>query len=440
MVVGGKAGQGPNYLTKKLATSLLNYGYFVFYSRDYQSLIRGGHNFNILTFSDKPVFSNDVEIDVLVALDENTEKLHKGKHKIKTDSNDKEIGEKIINLLKLKKLKNNSKLTSGSKAIAEGSIKSGIDIYYAYPMTPATPVLGELASKQIKENFFVFEPENEIAVANAGVGSAITGAKVMVGTSGGGFDLMSETLSMCGIAEVPLVFYLAQRPGPGTGVPTYTQQGDLDIARFAGHGEFQRIVLAPGDPKECEELISQCFYFSQKFKIPSILISDKHLAESCYTREKTKITKSTKSTKLKKYNSYEATKEGYATEDPEITKKNFEKRLKKQEEIKKEAKKFTEYKIYGKKNSENIILSWGSTKGAIIDAISDLDCKFLQILYMEPFPDLKKMLKGKNIILIENNSTGLLSKDIKPTQKILKYDGRAFFADELKKEIKRFLK
>src|SRR3989338_10505412 len=127
-------------------------------------------------------------------------------------------------------------------------------------MTPSTPVLIELAQKQYENNFLVLELENEIAVINAAIGSAMTGAKSMIGTSGGGFDLMTEALSLTGIAEIPLVIYLAQRPGPATGVPTYTSQGDLNMARHAGHGEFTRMLLAPGDPIECQELTSQSFY------------------------------------------------------------------------------------------------------------------------------------------------------------------------------------
>jgi len=101
----------------------------------------------------------------------------------------------------------------------------------------------------------------------------------MIGTSGGGFDLMTESLSLAGIAETPLVIYLASRPGPSTGVATYTAQGDLDMARYAGHGEFPRMVLAPGCPKEAEELTSQAFYFSQQFGIPIIILSDKHFLQ-----------------------------------------------------------------------------------------------------------------------------------------------------------------
>lgn len=486
ILFGGEAGLGPNILTEILGKALVKQGYFVFYSRDYQSLIRGGHNFNVLTFSDSPIYSNDSKIDVLVALDENTESIHKkdlnengiilkGKKEnmyyagalfkiLGLDFNIlekelKELEKRFEENLKNSKLgyeeekrtikitnsrKINSYFINGTKGISEGAIKSGLDVYYGYPMTPATPLLSELAEK----NILVLELENELAVINAAIGSAMTGKKSMVGTSGGGFDLMTEALSLTGIAEIPLVLYLSQRPGPGTGVATYTGQGDLNMARHSGHGEFQRVVLAPGDPKEAGELTSHAFYFSQKYKIPCIIIGDKHLAESSYTlTESAKIVKSEKSTKLKRYNSYECDEEGNATENPEIIKKNIERRLKKIGEIKKAAKQFKQYKIYGNKNSKNVVIGWGSTKGAILDSIKDLNCKFIQILYIDPFPEeVKKELIGKNIILVENNATGSLAGLITEKtgifieNKILRYDARPFLADELKMEINKRLK
>jgi len=492
ILFGGEAGQGSNLLTHILGEVLVKQGYYVFYSRDYQSLIKGGHNFNVLTFSDKLVNSNESKIDILVALDENTKDIHKvdlkkngmvleGKHGnmyfagklFKILGLDFKILEKELNELKerfeenIKEAKDGYKnaeksvetpkvsrkkavFMNGSQGISKGAVKSGLDIYHGYPMTPATPVLGELAKDQIKNNLLVLELENEIAAINAAVGSAITGAKVMVGTSGGGFDLMTEALSLTGMAEVALVIYLAQRPGPATGVPSYNSQGDLNLSRHAGHGEFSRVVLAPGDPIEAQELTSQAFYFSQEFKIPTIVIGDKHLAESFYTlSEKPRITKSKKLTKLGRYNSYEKDKEGNATENAEIIKKNVECRRQKALNIEKESKKFKQYKIYGNKKSKNIILSWGSTKWAILDSIKDLNCKFLQILYIEPFPKkIKKELNRKNIILIENNSTGQLGSliaektgiFIEDKNKILRYDSRPFLADELKNEIERKIK
>ena len=462
-----------------------------FYSRDYQSLIRGGHNFNVLTFSDKPVYSNESKIDILVSLDKNTESIHKNELKKKAiilkehDENiyyagrlfkllglnfeeleqelkelEKRFKENVKeakkgyedeknSIFELKHGKGNAVFMNGSQGISKGAVKSGLDIYYAYPMTPATPLLGELAEKQIENNLLVLELENELAIINAGIGSAMTGAKTMVGTSGGGFDLMTEGLSLAGMAEVPIVIYLSQRPGPATGVATYSSQGDLNIARHSGHGEFNRVVLAPGDPNECQELTSQAFYLSQIFAIPSIIISDKHLGESFYTlTEKPKITTSRKLASMTRYNSYEKDKEGSASEDPKIIKENVEARIKKGKEIEKEGQKFKQFKIYGNKNSKNVIVAWGSTKGAILDSIQDLDVKFIQVLYIEPFPNIKKEFENKNIILIENNSTGLLGGliaektgiFIDDKNKILKYDGRPFLHDELKKEIEGKLK
>ncbi len=498
VLVGGKAGQGPNILTHTLGRALVRKGLYVFYSRNYQSLIRGGHNFNILTFSNEPVYSNDSKIDILVALDEESIKMHKKNLKKDSviisgkegnmhfagklfkilgiefeflDEELKRIGRRYEkNVKEAKKgyeenkeefgidnslsiLSNQARFfRNGNMGIAEGAINSGLDIYYAYPMTPATPVMGELAEKQIEYNYMVVELENEIAVANAGIGSAITGAKTMVGTSGGGFDLMSEALSLTGIAEVPLVFYLAQRPGPATGVATYQAQGDLNIARHAGHGEFPRVVIAPGDSKEAEEVTTEAFYFSQKFKIPSIILSDKHLAESFYTTEgKHNLTISKKLTSFARYNSYEKNEEGSATENAVKVTNNIKNRKRKSLRIKEEAKEFEQYKIFGNRQSNNVIIGWGSTKGAILDVLnSGIDAKFVQILYIEPFPseDLWRELIGKNLILIENNSTGQLGQLIKEKtgfnvahkNKILRYDGRAFLRDELEVEIKRRLK
>jgi 2-oxoglutarate ferredoxin oxidoreductase subunit alpha len=493
ILFGGKAGQGANILSNLLGQALTKKGYYVFISRDYQSLIRGGHNFNVLTFSDEPLESNDSFVDIIVALDENTINLHK--KELKKDGNiisgegrgNMYFAGRLFRILcielkvleeQLKELEKNFEenikeakegyeeekrvacrvvfnkrdlyFINGNQGISEGAIKSRLDAYYAYPMTPATNVLSELAEKQINNNFIVLELESEISVINAAIGSSITGAKAMIGTSGGGFDLMTESLSLAGIAEVPLVIYLASRPGPSTGVATYTGQGDLSMALNAGHGEFPRLVLAPGDPKEAWELTSQAFYFSQKFGIPVIVLSDKHLAESLYTLDEKPITTlSKKLTSLKRYNSYEKDDTGSSTEDPERIKKNVEDRLKKQRDIEKEAEKFEQYLVYGKEDSRNVIVSFGSTRGAILDAIKELDCSFVQILYLDPFQkEIKKCLQNKNVILVENNATGQLGKLIAEktgifildSNKILRYDGRPFLSDELKREIKGRLK
>ena len=486
ILFGGQAGQGPNVLTHVLAESLVRSGYYVFYYRDYQSLIRGGHSFNVLTFSDEPVNSNESKLDMVVALDSKTLEIHKGELKkdsivIEERATNMYFAGRIYSALglsfklldsELKKLSNYNnnfsdakrgyaeqkeklkivkskgkkmEISSGSISLALGAIKSGLDVYFGYPMTPSTAVLSELASRQKDNGHLVMELENEISVANAGAGSALTGALTMVGTSGGGFALMSEALSMCGIAKIPLIFYLAQRAGPATGVPTYSSQGDLKMALYSGSGEFPRIVMAPGDIDESVELINQMFYLTQKFGCPGIFLSDKHLAESFYSRGKFPLIKKVKKiTEFGRYNSYESDPfTGSATEDASIIEGNILERKKRTLELSREAEKFSGYKIYGKKNSKNVILFWGSTKGAILDAIKGLDVCAIQILYLEPFPlGVEKILKNKKkIIGIETNVTGQLASlvrektGIKVDGLILRHDGRPFLSDKLRLEI-----
>lgn len=497
ILFGGRAGQGPNILTDLVANGLISKGYYVFYSRDYQSLIRGGHNFNILTFSDKPAYSNDSKIDIIAALDENTLKLHKGELKrgaiildekypnmyfagalFKTLDIEFSFLEKELRALG-KKLNENLRdaragfnrekrkialpkpcphekkpeFMNGNQAIAQAAIASGIDFYFAYPMTPATGVLTELAQLELNKNnkHLAIQLSDEIAVINSAIGSGLMGALSMAGTSGGGFDLMTEALSLAGMAEIPVVIYLSQRPGPSTGVPTYTGQGDLNAALYSGHGEFNRIVTAPGDIIESQEITSQLFYFSQKYRIPAILLGDKHLAESKFTAENppalTQIQKSI--TCLEKFSSYEHTPDGISTEEPAQMIKAAKARLKKRREIADEAKKFQTYKEYGNTKSKNLVVSWGSTKGAIIDAIKqeNLNCKFIQVLYLEPFPEklADELKRAEKILVVENNATSGLSSliaqktgiFIDDKNKILKYDGRPFFADELAGELKK---
>jgi 2-oxoglutarate/2-oxoacid ferredoxin oxidoreductase subunit alpha len=502
VLIGGKAGQGINKISQIISDVMADQGYFTFNYRDYPSIIRGGHNFNILTISNERVGSHESKIDFILAMDKNTIKVHKKELKkggiIIANEQFKDLGINLnialagafIKLLginktillseikktlnskesvkaaeqgfdsqevkfNLKKIKNKITIMSGSQAIAKGAINSKIDRYIAYPMTPATGVMHELAAKQIEHNYMVFQPENEIAVVNAALGASFTGAKTMIGTSGGGFDLMSEGLSLQGITEIPLVTYLASRPGPGTGVPTYSTQGDLNIALRAGHGEFPRIVIAPGDPTEAIEKTNEAFYLSNKFNCLSILLGDKHLAESEFSTNKKpkKPLKIIRKGKLPgkaivKVSSYEHDNKGNTTEDPKIIKKNQEARLKKYELIKKEAKKFEMIKIYGKKNSKKLIVGWGSTKGVILDAIKDTDYKFLQVLYLKPMSNQikKELQKANKIVLVENNLTGQLGRIIKEKtgikikNRILRYDSRPFLCDELSKEIRKKLK
>jgi 2-oxoglutarate/2-oxoacid ferredoxin oxidoreductase subunit alpha len=500
ILIGGKAGQGINFVSKIVAGVLSNLGYFTFNYRDYQSLIRGGHNFNVLGTSDLPIESIDSKVELIVALDEHTLDIHKDNLKkdgiilkgeefrsegknlnialsgvlikilgIPFEELEKVIAGKFKNSgdaigaarkgydfgkenFHLKKLEDkNLKILSGSEAVAIGARGSGLDLYIGYPMTPATNAFQEMATDQIADKCMVFQAENEISAAMMALGASFSGAKVMTGTSGGGFDLMGESLSFQGMSEIPLVVYLASRSGPGSGVPTYTSQADLDVALRSGHGDFPRFVIAPSNPIENINAVSESLFLSEKFKTLSILFSDKHLAESEFSSisEPNKpllysIDRKIPGDGIVRASSYESTPDGISTEDADITKKNADARIKKYNDAKNFIKENMEMiKIHGKEDSKNLVIGFGSTSGAVKDAIQDLDAKFLQVIYVKPLSDQIKeeMQKAENIILVEGNVTGQLGRllrektGISIKKRILKYDGRPFFTDELKAEL-----
>jgi len=262
---------------------------------------------------------------------------------------------------------------------------------------------------------------------------------------------------MQGQSEIPLTLYLATRPGPSTGIPTYTAQDDLNLSLNAGHGDFPRIVVVPGDPLECLEKTNEAFYLAEKFSALSIILSDKHLAESEFSINKKPNKTLSVQVKRKipgrdfiKTSSYEHIHNDSAetTENIKIAQKNVEYMQKKFQRIENEIQlsKYQPVKIYGNEKSKNLVISFGSTKGAILDAIKNINCAFLQILYLKPLSrKIKKIIKGKNLIVVEQNITGQLAKllqqefgiNISEKNKILKHDGRPFASDELEKEIRR---
>lgn len=501
ILIGGKAGQGINKISEIVSKVLVDYGYYIFNYRDYPSLIRGGHNFNVLCISDEKVGSIDTKLDVVVGMDEKTIEIHKNELKkdgiVISDGKFENLGRnlnvalagcliKILGISKenliseveeqfhnkdsdkaaeigydsieskfnLEKINNKIDILTGSQAIALGAVNSNLQLYVAYPMTPATGLLHELAgkSKDKINTLQVFQSENEIGAVNQALGASFAGKITMTGSSGGGFDLMTEGLSFQGQSEIPLVVYLASRPGPGTGVPTYTSQADLDVALRGGHGEFPRIVIAPGDPIECIEKTNEAFYLAEKFNALSIILSDKHLAESEFSFDNQpnkplpiKINRAIPGNKIVKATSYEHDKLGNTIESAELTKKGAEDRVKKYEQIKQEIinKQFEMIKIHNPKK-KNLIIGWGSNKSVILDSIKDLDYKFLQVIYMKPLSSkikdeiIKTQKAGGKIILIESNVTGQLGRLIREKtgigirNRILKYDSRPFYADELK--------
>lgn len=174
-------------------------------------------------------------------------------------------------------------IISGNQAIGLGLIKAGLKAYVAYPMTPASSLLDFMARFASKFGLKVVHPENEIAVILMAQGFAYAGVKTAVGTSGGGFCLMTEGISLAGMAEMPVVVILGQRTGPSTGLPTYTAQGDLHFILNSGQGEFPRFVVSPGDAMEAYYWSGVAMNMAWRFQIPAFVLSDKTVCEGLYS-------------------------------------------------------------------------------------------------------------------------------------------------------------
>jgi 2-oxoglutarate/2-oxoacid ferredoxin oxidoreductase subunit alpha len=351
--------------------------------------------------------------------------------------------------------RNSNLLYEGNDAFAWGFIQGGGNFYAAYPMTPSSGVLHLLAAKQEKYNIKVIHAEDEIACASLAVGATFAGARAATGTSGGGFALMTENVSLCGAADLGTVFYLASRPGPATGLPTWTGQSDLLFAVHSGHGEFNKIVLAPGDQQESFDIANAALNLGAKFNVPVIVVSDKFLAESGaslpdLSKVKYPIVTSEKpipGMAGKEYmaNSYEHDEQGFSVEDSASIIASVLKRKAQLEQIKKS---LPSPKIYGNKSASKLIVSWGSTKSTILETLNlienNQDYAFLQVVSMWPLnSELESIIKNyQEIIVIENNATSQLTTllksqfDFTPTKIILKYDGRPFFPEELIEKFK----
>jgi len=572
LLVGGEAGAGISRSGFLFAKICLRGGLNVFGANDYQSLIRGGHNFYTVRADDEEVYSQADTVDLIIALNKETILFHKTElvtggaiiyDADKITITNQELGRDDIKLIhvplrkivkelqgpqimentvalgaaialldydleimnkvlkdtfkpktaelninatkqgytyakqnysdsfdyKLKTVKTTTKqkiFVTGNEAIGLAAINAGCKLYAAYPMTPATSILHFLASVDRQYNMIVIQTETEIAAINMVAGASYAGVRTMTATSGGGFCLMTEGLGMIGMTETSPVIVLVQRPGPSTGLPTYTAQGDLRFAIHASQGEFPRVVIAPGDVEECFYNTLEAFNLAEKFQIPAIIISDKYLAESNgttqiydqnrigidrgqlitdqYAGEEYKRHKFTENgisprvlpgTKgaIVRTNADEHNELGYTTEDPMLSTKMTDKRFKKLDALTKELERYETVKLHGPKTADATIIGWGSTKGPIREAMKLLSkegfkVNYLQIVYLTPFPVSKVqaiLRSAKKTIVVENNRTSQLSSIIREhllktvDHKILKYDGRPFNPEALSKNIKQVL-
>lgn len=363
---------------------------------------------------------------------------------------------------------------SGTEASAIGAIAGGCGFVSSYPMSPSTGVLTFLAQKGEEFGICVEQAEDEIAAFQMGLGVWYGGGRAMTTTSGGGFALMSEGMSLAGMTETPMVVYLAQRPGPATGLPTRTEQGDLELAVYAGHGEFPVVVLAPGDIGECFECMRNAFDLADRYQIPVIVLSDQYLADTsamtsslgdAIVRFNPQIVKT--ATDYRRYvnnsdgisprgipgfgdgvvlvDSDEHTEEGLITESMSMRIMQNDKRLAKTALIATEA-----YIPDIDPEIEVAIVGWGSTKLIIEDAVGRLGDKRVGAIHFSwVFPlsaeQLSVFKNVKKVIVAENNATGqfarlLTQHGVTIDRRILRYDGLSFFADELAREIAAIVK
>ncbi len=369
-------------------------------------------------------------------------------------------------------------LLDGNQTVGLGAIAGGCNFISAYPMSPSTGTLVFLAKHSKEFGILVDQAEDEIAAINKAIAAWFTGARAIASTSGGGFDLMCEGLSLAGIIESPLVIHIAQRPGPGTGLPTRTSQEDLNLALYAGHGEFHRMIFAPGSIEQVFHLTQIAFNIADKMQIPVFILTDQYLVDSYYN-VKTDDMKLAgvehafieTDSDYKRYtytqngisprgipgfgtgfirvDSDEHDEWGHITEDMRgVREKMTDKRIQKKGKTISEIPTPQPLKMFGGSNPKTLVLCWGSSYFAVKEAIEEIDdpkiagVHFSQV-YPLPNETSSLLLKAENLLMIEGNATGQFTNVLKlygnieiPKQNLyLKSNGEPISVEEVKKFI-----
>ena len=560
-MVGGEAGQGVQSVGFLLAKVFARGGYHVFADQDYESRIRGGHNFFRVRVSNSRISAITETVDILIALNRDSIELHQEElatHGISIFDGDriKDIGsngsllgvplgklaeEKAGNKLmtntvalgaalalvnynldildavivghfgtgevadsniaaaragyeyvqggykgnfnRLKPVSDTKRmLLTGNEAISLGAIAAGCKFMSAYPMTPTSSIMEYMAAKSRDFDLVMVHAEDEIAAVNMAIGASYAGVRAMTATSGSGFCLMVEGIGLAGITETPIVIIDGQRPGPAVGLPTRTEQGDLQFVLHAHHGDFPRAVLAPATVEDAFWVTVKAFNWAEKYQLPVIILSDEHLASSYATVDQFDLSQVTIDRGLLfsgeepplEYMRHRVTQsgisprafpglgkalvvtdcdehdeEGHLTEDADERTSQVQKRLRKLLSLKQEIS--TPW-LYGPKKAEATLIGWGSTYGAIHEAVDILhkegvSINMLHLSELWPFPTeavAEVLSTARNSYVIENNATGQLARLIKTetgkdvSGKILKFDGRpftpAYIAEAVRKE------
>ncbi|MCS7200495.1 MAG: 2-oxoacid:acceptor oxidoreductase subunit alpha [Caldimicrobium sp.] len=563
--IGGEAGQGIQTIGDVLAQIFTHVGYHVFIYQDYESRIRGGHNFVQLRFSNTPITALKKGVDLLVCLNKESFYRHfneltdwgqilydslmvkekfeypnvldiplqelalkeggnklmvnvvavgailgmfgidpnpmyevlrktfykKGKEVVENNIRSAKAGYSFAkeNCLtcsfKLSEYTEPKFLISGNEAIGLGALASGVQFFSAYPMTPSTGIFNFLAEHSKEFEILVEQAEDEISAINMIIGASFAGVRSMTATSGGGFALMVEGISLAGMTETPVVIVLAQRPGPATGLPTRTEAGDLLFSIFAGHGEFPKVVFAPGSPEQAMFLVNKAFDLAEKYQIPAIILSDQYLADSQWTYKDLDISRlkninyrlrGEEFRKLKEYKRHQFTEtgispfgipgdtthlvvtdsdehdeEGHLIEDVETRIQMVQKRWHKKIPLLK--KEISPPSFYGIEKPDILLLCWGSMFGILYETAKYLsrDHKVALLHFSEIYPfshdeNWKRHFEDAKVIInIEQNATSQFAKllmmeaGLRPHYHVNKYDGRPFTVDELEDKIRAYL-
>ncbi len=561
-MVGGEAGQGVQSLGFLLAKVFTRGGYHVFADQDYESRIRGGHNFFRVRVSETRVAAIVEPVDILVVLNKESIDLHQGElapggvvifdgEKIKdVGSNSRFLNVPLERLAEEKagdKLMTNTvalgaavalvdydfemvagllsdhfgsgqvaesniraaragyehvktgfgnafsrhikplatvkrMLLNGNEAISLGAIAAGCKFMAAYPMTPTTSIIEYLAAKSKDYGIVMVPAEDEIAAINMVIGAGYAGVRAMTATSGSGFCLMVEGLGLAAMTETPVVIVEGQRPGPAIGLPTRTEQGDLQFVLHAHQGDFPRAVLAPATIADCFWATVKAFNLAEKYQLPVIILTDHYLAGSYTTVDAFDLSRVTIERGLlqsddstaSEYRRYKITdsgisprafpgqgkalvvadsdehdEQGHLIEDGATRTAQVQKRLRKLIGLKQE---INTPPVYGPGDATTTLIGWGSTHGAIQEAVDILNqggssVNMLQLNELCPFPTAAVadiIGRARRSYIIENNATGQLAYLIKAetgrdvSGHILKYDGRPFtpvgIAEAVKKE------
>ncbi|MBP2030488.1 2-oxoglutarate ferredoxin oxidoreductase subunit alpha [Methanohalophilus levihalophilus] len=371
-------------------------------------------------------------------------------------------------------------LIDGNDAVGFGALAAGVQLVSSYPMTPSTGVMTFVAKYADRFNAIVEQAEDEVAALNMAIGASFAGVRAMTTTSGGGFCLMTEALGLAGMTETPVVVFLSQRPGPATGLPTMTEQADLQFALHAAQGEIPRCILAPRTPRDAFYQTMRAFNIADKYQIPVILMSDQYLADALFTYENFDLSHVTierhllSDRELKKmgdYRRYEITdsgispralpgqagvlvvadsdehnEEGHIDQTIENRIRMNEKRLRKLDGLKEDMQLPI---IHGLENADISLIGWGSTFGPLAEAVDILnedEVSINLVHFSDIYPlhegDIGLLMDGLNhTVCVENNATGQFAQLLRTelgfevSDKILRYDGLPFTPKSIIREL-----